>query len=60
MNTFAFNLKDNVAITVSGETGIVIARAEYAASENQYLVRYQSADGRGVEAWWGQTALSAA
>jgi len=58
MSVFSFELGDGVAITVSGETGIVIARAEYKESQPGYLVRYKAADGRAVESWWNQDALS--
>lgn len=58
MNEFKFGLGQTVNITASLESGEVIARAEYAKSENTYLVRYKAADGRAVEAWWGESALS--
>jgi len=45
-------------IDASGENGEVIARAQYATSEDTYLLRYKSADGRAVEAWWGESAIS--
>ncbi|WP_261533587.1 hypothetical protein [Burkholderia multivorans] len=57
MNTFKFALGVRVTIATSGEAGEVIGRAEYATSENGYLVRYQSSDGGAVEAWWGESAL---
>lgn len=52
-----FELNQTVTIAASGESGEVIARAEYATDETRYLVRYKSADGRAVEAWWGESAL---
>lgn len=52
-----FELKQQVTIAASGETGEVIGRAEYAASESTYLVRYKAADGRAVESWWNESAL---
>ena len=55
--TFQFALGSKVAVTCSGETGEVMGRAEYSNSTNSYLVRYQSADGRAVEAWWQEDAL---
>ncbi|MCA8045517.1 hypothetical protein [Burkholderia arboris] len=58
MKKFQFELNANVTIAASGETGEVIGRAEYTASESSYLVRYRSADGRAVESWWGESALS--
>lgn len=57
---FKFNNGDQVAVFKSGETGDVIARAEYAnGNENQYLVRYVAGDGRSVESWWAESALVA-
>lgn len=55
---FKFNLGQPVTIVCSGETGEVIGRAEYLSGEPTYQVRYKSADGRGVEAWWGESALT--
>jgi hypothetical protein len=55
---FRFTLEEQVEIVASGESGEVIARAEYAAGENSYQVRYRAADGRAVEAWWGESALT--
>ena len=43
----------------SGEQGTIIGRAEYVFMENQYNLRYVAADGRAVEAWWGESALTA-
>lgn len=57
MNSFEFNLDQQVAMRFSNEVGVVIGRAEYVTSENQYLVRYKAADGRQVEAWWGASAI---
>ena len=57
MDNFKFGLGDNVAIIVSGEQGHVIGRSEYLNSEPQYLVRYKTADGRGIESWWSEDAL---
>lgn len=59
MNQFKFNLNQEVLL-FSGEAGEVIGRAEYTNSANQYRVRYRAADGRAVEAWWDEEALSAA
>ena len=57
MNQFKFALGQQVSIAASGESGDVIARAEYATSENSYLLRYRAGDGRAVEAWWSESAL---
>ncbi|UXY13839.1 hypothetical protein N8I74_10945 [Chitiniphilus purpureus] len=54
---FAISLGATVQITASGETGIVIGRAEYLHSEPNYFVRYCGADGRAIESWWGESAL---
>ncbi|MFM0243824.1 hypothetical protein [Paraburkholderia sediminicola] len=56
---FKFNLGDAAKIVASDEAGEVVARAEYASNENSYLLRYKSADGRAVESWWGESAVSA-
>lgn len=60
MKSFAFNLSQFVVIDASGETGDITGRAEYVANENSYYVRYKAADGRAVEQWWPESALSAA
>lgn len=57
MHTFRFNIEDRVKLIHSDETGIVIGRAEYLHSEDAYYVRYRAADGRQVEAWWGESAI---
>lgn len=56
--SFKKELGQTVQIAMSEEKGEVIGRAEYTASENNYLVRYVAADGRAVEAWWLESALS--
>lgn len=57
---FKFQLCELLTIACSGETGECIARSENLISDPQYLLRYQCADGRAVEAWWSQEALHAA
>lgn len=57
---FEHALNARVAIAASGETGEVIGRAQYTTTENQYLVRYKAGDGRAVERWWQQSALTPA
>lgn len=54
---FDYELGSPVAIKCSGETGQVIARAQYKNSQDQYLIRYKSADGRAVEEWWSADAI---
>lgn len=56
---FNFSLGQLVKLERSQEEGEVIARSEYLTSEPCYLVRYQAADGRQVEAWWGESAVKA-
>lgn len=57
MNEFRFSINQTVSISASGESGQVIARAEYASAENSYLVRYKAGDGRATEQWWGESAI---
>jgi len=59
MNQFLYALGQGVRIAVSGEQGEVVGRAEYTTAENNYFVRYRSADGRAVEQWWPESALLA-
>lgn len=56
---FKFNLKDEVTITASGESGLVTGRAEYVYAEPSYFVRYKTAEGVAVEQWWTESALTA-
>lgn len=60
MNPFKFQLGQQVYITCSKEQGQIIGRAEYTTGMNNYLVRYCGADGRAVEAWWTEDALTSA
>ena len=60
MNKFLFHMNQAVKIAVSGEEGVVVGRAEYDTAENNYFVRYRSADGRAIEQWWSESALLAA
>lgn len=55
---FKFELGNAVAIAASGEQGEVIGRAEYTHAERTYLLRYKAADGRAVESWWSESAIS--
>ena len=58
MDQFKFMLGEQATITASGEGGEIIGRAQYKAAENSYLLRYRAGDGRAVEAWWCESALS--
>jgi hypothetical protein len=57
MEKFAHDLGAAVTITASGESGTVIARAEYIEDSPSYLIRYKAADGRAVQNWWSGNAL---
>lgn len=59
MDNYKFSMGQKVSLVKSGEAGEVIARAEYAHSENSYLIRYVTADKRQIESWWGVSALKA-
>lgn len=48
---FRYNFGDCVALLCSAESGTVIGRAEYTNAADNYLIRYQAADGRQVENW---------
>jgi hypothetical protein len=54
---FKFKLNAQVSITVSGETGTVLGRAEYTSAEDNYYVRYKGADGQAKQDWWPESAL---
>lgn len=58
--TWKFDMGQRVALIDSGEEGVVIARAEYSNSDDNYYVRYCAADGRQTEAWWTGDALDVA
>lgn len=58
MNTFAFELGGRVSLSLSGERGDVIGRAEYQNFPPCYQVSYVAADGRQCEGWFDSTALN--
>ncbi len=60
MDRFSFSLGQEVRLVRSGETGVVVGRAEYTDSAPSYYVRYAAGDGRLDERWWAQSALEAA
>jgi len=60
MSKFKFNLKENVTLVHSDESGEVIGRAEHTTCENQYRVAYKAADGRQVIDWWEESLVKAA
>ena len=55
---FKFALKQSVVITVSGETGQVIARLDAINAENNYLVRYKNANGCSTKKWFDSFELA--
>lgn len=57
MKKFRFELGETAILAASKEEGVVIGRAEFANSENSYLLRYKAADGRCVESWWSESAF---
>ena len=56
---FKLDIGTPVEITVSGEKGEIIGRAQFASSKDQYFLRYKAGDGRAVESWWEESAISA-
>ena len=56
---FKFELSQLVNMRVSNECGWVQARAQYAHSENQYLIHYRAADGCARTNWYSQSVLDA-
>lgn len=55
---FTFALNQSVVINASSEEGRVISRAQYATSEDDYLLHYRAADGRAVTGWFGESMIS--
>jgi len=55
-----FSLGAFVEIDCSGEEGKIIGTAQYIDGKDKCLIRYQAADGRAVESWWDEDALSLA
>jgi hypothetical protein len=55
---FKFAIGQTVRLAKSSEEGEVIGRAEYAAGERQYYLRYCAGDGRQCESWWGESAIA--
>lgn len=58
MSNFKFELEQSVIITLSGETGTIIGRAEYSeAPIPSYCLRYLAKDGSAKEDWWKETCI---
>lgn len=54
----SYKLGDNVELSISGEPGIVIGRAEYLHSTPQCYVHYKQADGCATSDWFYEEQLS--
>ncbi|SFN16564.1 hypothetical protein [Nitrosomonas communis] len=52
-----FELSEQVKL-FSGETGVLIGRAEYLDHSPEYLIRYKDSDGRTEEDWWKESDIS--
>jgi len=51
-----FEIGQTVTIVAGDQQAQIVARAEYANSEPNYLLRYAAPTGP-TEAWWGESAL---
>ena len=49
---FKFNLGDQVELNISGEKGVIIGRADYAYSGQQYFVSYADGNGCAQDKWF--------
>lgn len=56
--TFDFKLGDSVNLALSGEKGEIVGRAHYVNAIPSYLVRYVAADGRQIETWLAEDAIT--
>lgn len=56
----AFALRQVVKLKESDESGTVLGVAFYDHLPPSYFVRYKAADGRQIERWWDEGALTAA
>lgn len=59
-DTFKFVIGANVSLSMSGEKGEIIGRAEYKTESNKYYVRYVTAQGSQTEDWISENALVSA
>lgn len=58
--TFAFELNQPVQLSMSGEKGVIIGRAEYiGGNPPSYRVRYVDAVGRQQTDWFDDTSIEA-
>ncbi|SON54331.1 hypothetical protein HDIA_0790 [Hartmannibacter diazotrophicus] len=56
---FKFEMNQRVALSMSGEYGVVIGRAEYLDLAPQYYIRYVDGTDRQVQDWIPESALTA-
>jgi hypothetical protein len=59
MSRWEFELNQNVALSLSGEKGIVVGRAEYVNAPNSYRVRYVDAHGCQQCEWFDADSIKA-
>lgn len=59
MNRFKFELEGVVRLSLTAEAGVVVGRAEFTNSDDQYLVRYMDATGHQKEGWFAEDSLGA-
>lgn len=57
LDPFFFALGEAVELVVSGERGVVIARAQYHDSGDSYLVHYKAANGCATTQWFNEDYL---
>ena len=57
MKSYNFEMGQTVKLSLTGESGTIIGRAEFKYSENSYYLRYVAADGRQVQQWHDESAL---
>lgn len=57
-NIFKYEIGQSVKLALTDEAGIVTGRAQYQSQAPQYLVLYKAGDGRQVESWLSDYALS--
>lgn len=58
MTDMKFKIGDKLRIKVSSEVGTVRAVAIWDDGPPQYFLFYKAADGRAVESWWTEAALT--
>ncbi len=54
---FKYKLKAKVKMASSDEEGVIVGRADYHSSEDQYFVRYMNANGNQTKCWWDESDI---